>query len=79
MPVEDIHAAVRGILSEVLTIPVAGIGDESLLRDDLEVDSLDLAEIDAALDDLGLRVDPDDLRQAVTVGDLFALVAGVVR
>lgn len=56
----DPVAAARDRIALILEIAAAELTDEADFRDDLEADSLQIAEISAVLeDDFGLEPDPD--------------------
>lgn len=47
----------------------------ALLKDDLDIDSLDLVEVALTLEDaLGLTLPEDDLDTVTTVGDIVSLI-----
>jgi len=47
----------------------------ALLKDDLDIDSLDLVEVALALEDtFGFTLPEDDLDNIVTVGDIVSLI-----
>jgi acyl carrier protein len=52
-----------------------GIVPGALLKDDLDVDSLDLVEVALALEDaLGLTLPEEDMDGITTVGDIISLI-----
>ena len=62
------------LVAEILEIDAAGIGLDNDLEG-LDWDSLSRLSFVAELDDRGISVSPDDLAQARTVADLFALTS----
>jgi acyl carrier protein len=77
MPGLTADIAVEAV-NEVLANKRNRIGhvDESVPLEALELDSLDVAELFAALEERsGLELDPDSARSLVTVGDLANLRA----
>jgi acyl carrier protein len=73
MTTEEITAIVNDVLFKVLAVPADKITAEAELLEDLGADSLDFAEISAALADRGVSVDKTDMKELVTVADLIAL------
>ena len=62
------------LVAEILEIDAAGVGLDNDLEG-LDWDSLSRLSFVAELDDRGISVSPDDLAQARTVADLFALTS----
>ncbi|MFI0977652.1 phosphopantetheine-binding protein [Streptomyces sp. NPDC021093] len=70
-----VSSAVTEILMRILSVSEDDVKPESRLADDLDADSLDLAEIAAALAARGFLVDKSDVKaRASTVAELVALV-----
>jgi acyl carrier protein len=64
----------HGIAPEV---DLAGIGDDALLQDELELDSMDFLNLVTALhEETGIDVPEHDYPQLATVGGFVAFVAG---
>lgn len=75
LPNALISAAVTEVLAHILSVPEEKVTPESRLVDDLDADSLDVAEIAAALTSRGFLVDKADIKsRAATVADLIGLV-----
>lgn len=69
-------AAVKQTLIDVLHIAEERITPEARLREDLEMDSLDMVEVITHVeDDLGHSVDEEFLTDVQSVGDVAALVS----
>ncbi|MFJ3906393.1 phosphopantetheine-binding protein [Streptomyces sp. NPDC090025] len=74
-PDTKISDAVTEVVMHILSVSEDQVTPESRLADDLDADSLDLAEIAAALVARGFVVDKADVKaRASTVADLVALV-----
>jgi acyl carrier protein len=75
LPDALIAAAVTEVLSDILSVPEQNVVPGARLVDDLDADSLDFAEIAAALSARGFPVDKADLKtSAATVADLVTLL-----
>lgn len=73
-PRADIKTAVTEVLASILSVTPAEVTPEARLVADLDADSLDFAEIAAALTARGIRVDKADIKiSATTVADLVDL------
>ncbi len=69
-------AILREVMAEVLAIDPELIVEEANLREDLEADSLDLAEIVMALQDrLGISLPEQGLKEVTTVGQALDWVS----
>lgn len=72
---ENLTKKVIEILARVSGKPVSEIGPQSLLRQDLELDSLNFIELDFEIKHNGLPAIPEaDLRDIQKVGDVVQLV-----
>ncbi|MBD0711211.1 MULTISPECIES: acyl carrier protein [unclassified Streptomyces] len=70
----DAEQLVRYHLSKILDRDLTGLAPETDLERDLEVDSLDVAELSAALKGAGVDVSREEVAAARRYGDLIALV-----
>jgi acyl carrier protein len=69
---------IRGVLENELGIPAEKITLSANMRDDLEMDSLDLMEMATILEDrFGGGIDKDDIEQVRTIGDVVVVVASL--
>jgi len=67
---------VKQAVAEALGIPRSRVQLDSLLREDLGADSLDLVEIAVALEEaFGIEVPDEEMERAHTVRDLVRYVA----
>ena len=80
-PVDDVLAAVRRAVADVLEVDPAAVTSASRLREDLRADSLALLEVVEILErrlaapgEAGPRVDDEELDGLRTAGDLVELV-----
>jgi acyl carrier protein len=65
------------IAVQVLSVDAAKVTKEASFADDLEADSLDLAELVMALEDeFDITVEEEELGDIKTVGDALAMVEG---
>ncbi|MFD3583629.1 acyl carrier protein [Streptomyces sp. NPDC058683] len=73
---EEVLGQLRQLCARVLSVPEEELVPQARLVADLEADSLDFAEMEAALEDVfGLKLDGDDtVTRAVTFGDVTDLV-----
>jgi acyl carrier protein len=78
---EEVLVKVREHLSSELEVPLAGIGEPTRFRDDLDADSLDLYELVMELEDTyGVRISEEEAATIETVGqavDFVVLRLGV--
>ena len=62
---------IAGIIAEVLNIDPDEITPDSNFTEDLNADSLDMAQIVMAFEDeLGIEIDPEDIGSIQTVSDV---------
>ncbi|MFC0039933.1 acyl carrier protein [Actinomadura rayongensis] len=70
----------REEIAEVAGIDGSTVGPSANLAEDYDVDSLELMEIATRLEDrLGVRLDPADLKDTTTVGDVVGYLGDVLR
>jgi acyl carrier protein len=58
-------------LGAAIRVDIEGIGPETLIEDDLEIDSLQMIEVVLTMDDLGAALSEEAATTIVTVGDLY--------
>ncbi|HEX4225772.1 MAG TPA: acyl carrier protein [Pseudonocardiaceae bacterium] len=75
----DVLAAIGEILREVLHQPELTISDAALLRDELGLDSADIAELIVELEARTLIPLPDELLEPTDAGDPLASVGSLAR
>ena len=64
------------ILESQLGIDTTEVTEDTSFRDDLKIDSLDLYELVTALEDeYGIEIQPEELDEVKTVGDVIAFLA----
>jgi acyl carrier protein len=69
----------KALAVEVLAVEPDKVVPEAAFGDDLEADSLDLAELVMALEDeFGITVEEDELEDVRTVGQAFDLVTSKI-
>jgi len=75
---EEIRAGLAEILkvvSEDKPIDLASVGDDTMLRDGLGLDSLQVTEMLFEIEErLGAKIEDEEAMQLRTVGDLIALI-----
>lgn len=75
METDELFLTVQAVCAEVLGVPVESVTPASTLRDDLEADSLDVAELAMALEDkVGGSLPEQKMKEVVTVSDAVDLV-----
>lgn len=75
METDELYLTVRAVCAEVLGVPADSVTPDSKLRDDLEADSLDVAELAMALEDkVGGSLPEEQMKEVVTVSDAVELV-----
>lgn len=76
MPTNDeVLAVLREVISDVTGIPVEELGLEMSFVDDLDLDSLAVAEIVVAIDErLAIPIPDEDINSLTTVSDLLMYV-----
>jgi acyl carrier protein len=71
----EIFAEVKTRISTMFEIDPASIQENSLLREDLDLDSIDAIDLAVKIQELtGARVDEAQLRGVRTVGDVVDLI-----
>ncbi|WP_411107236.1 acyl carrier protein [Streptomyces sp. cmx-4-9] len=73
MEIEATRELVHGLIAKILSAPPEKITPDARLREDLDADSLDFAELTAALAEHGIHLDKAHVREAVTVEALVTL------
>ncbi|MFI0370696.1 acyl carrier protein [Actinomadura sp. 1N219] len=70
----------RGLIAEVLDLPVAEVTDEAHFLDDLDVDSLMALEIMVRLEKAyGLRLEETELESITTLAGTYDLLDGRLK
>ncbi|MGW3352415.1 acyl carrier protein [Nonomuraea rubra] len=69
---EDIVTVVREHCARILKVDPGRVTEDALLREDLEADSLDLAELHVALEDTWGPLPRETLADVRTVADVLA-------
>ncbi len=76
---EELFERFRAKAVEVLSVEPERITPEASFGDDLDADSLDLAELVMALEDeFDITVEEEELEGVRTIGQAFALVTGKI-
>lgn len=72
---EEVLADLRRVISDVTGLPVRELDPEKSFIDDLDLDSLAVAEIVVAIDErLSVRIPDEDIERLVTIMDLLTYV-----
>ncbi|MCP3821635.1 acyl carrier protein [Streptomyces sp. A3M-1-3] len=72
---QDLLAAIASLLDEIAEIPADSVQADSRFKDDLDVDSLLMVELSAAVEDtFGVDIPDDEFGHIRTVGDLIACI-----
>ncbi|MDX3225001.1 acyl carrier protein [Streptomyces sp. ME19-01-6] len=72
---DDLFKAMVEACTEILGVSEDAVTPEAVLRDDLEADSLDLAELTMALEDrVGVSIPEQDFKRVTTVSDTLDLI-----
>ena len=75
----EISTEIRTRIAEMCEVDAASIREESLLREDLDLDSIDAIDLAVRIQELtGARVQESALRSVRTVADVVNLVEGVL-
>ncbi|AQT74955.1 MULTISPECIES: acyl carrier protein [Streptomyces] len=73
---EKLFEAVTALLEEIAEVPADTVTRESHFRDDLDVDSLLMVELSAAIEDqFNVDIADDEYSTIQTVGDLVDIIA----
>ncbi|MHA6757139.1 acyl carrier protein [Streptacidiphilus sp. PAMC 29251] len=73
MDIEATRTLVYGLIAKILSTPPEEITPDARLREDLDADSLDFAELTVALSEHGIHLDKAHVRESVTVEALVTL------
>jgi acyl carrier protein len=74
----EIFAEVQRRIAEMFELDADSIREDSLLREDLDLDSIDAIDLAVRIQELtGARVQEAELRNVRTVGDVVDLIARV--
>ncbi|WP_159623402.1 acyl carrier protein [Ruania rhizosphaerae] len=74
---EEVLAALRNVINDVTGIPLEDLALSKSLTDDLDLDSLAIAEIVVAIEDrLSIPIPDEDIKSLVTVSDLVVYAGG---
>jgi acyl carrier protein len=72
---DQVLEEVQRRMSEMFEIDRSSIREDSLLRDDLDLDSIDAIDLAVKIQEItGARVDESQLRNVRTVGDVVDLI-----
>lgn len=72
---QAVSEKVRKALAESLELPEEDIAEDSLFKEDLDADSLDLVELLLQMERVyGFKVSDDEASEIITVGDAVDLV-----
>ncbi len=72
---EDVFKKIAATMAEQLDFPEADITEESLFKEDLDADSLDLVELLLMMEEeYGFSVSDDEAAEILTVGQAVDLV-----
>ena len=72
---DEVLERVRSALAEALELPLEDIREDSLLREDLDADSLDLVELLLQMEsEYGFKVSNEEAAEIRTVGDAVDLI-----
>ena len=75
----DISQQVTSILAELFEVDPESISENSLLYEDLDIDSIDAVDLIVELKSYtGKNVDPEDFNSVKTVGDVVNIVSKLV-
>ena len=75
----DISQQITSILAELFEVDPESISENSLLYEDLDIDSIDAVDLIVELKSYtGRNVDPEDFKSVKTVGDLVDVVCKFV-
>ncbi|MBW5484610.1 acyl carrier protein [Streptomyces bambusae] len=72
---EKVYEAVTALLEEIAEVPADTVSRDSHFRDDLDVDSLLMVELSAAIEDqFGVNIPDDEYGSIQTVGNLVDII-----
>lgn len=76
---DDVSGEVRRRIAEMFEIDPTKVREEALLREDLDLDSIDAIDLAVRIQELtGTRLDEAVLRKVRTVGDVVDLIDGML-
>jgi|GEM_PF-3464884 len=76
---ESIRAEINSILVDEFEIAPELLLEEALIRDTLELDSLDAVDLSVTLTDrIEVEVDPSAFYELRTLGDIYEMVEGLL-
>ena len=77
--IADISQQITSILAELFEVDPESISENSLLYEDLDIDSIDAVDLIVELKSYkGKNVDPEDFISVKTVGDVVNIVSKLV-
>lgn len=72
---KEIENIVKTFFIDELEVEESKLTDNAKLKDDLRIDSLEIVDVAAMLDQhFGIKVKPDNMRALTTLGDLYAFI-----
>ena len=75
----EVSQKITTILAELFEVDPESISDNSLLYEDLDIDSIDAVDLIVELKSYtGKNVDPEDFNSVKTVGDVVNIVSKLV-
>jgi len=75
----EVSQKIHTILVELFEVDLESISDDSLLYEDLDIDSIDAVDLIIELKSYtGKNVDPEDFSSVRTVGDVVNIVSKLV-
>ena len=75
----DISQQITSILAELFEVDPESISENSLLYEDLDIDSIDAVDLIVELKSYtGKNVDPEDFNSVKTVGDVVNIISKLV-
>jgi acyl carrier protein len=76
---QAIYEKVVSILSELFEVEASGISEDSLLYEDLDIDSIDAVDLIVELKSFtGKKMSPDNFKTVRSVGDVVTAVSDLV-
>ena len=68
----------KGIIDEYVSVDLDSITTETKLREDLGLDSLDMASLACEVEDeFGIEIPDDAIYSVITVGDVIKFIEGL--
>lgn len=72
---DEVLAQLRSVASDLLEVDPDSINEDTVLGDDLEVDSLDVIDVVLSLErEYGIAIEEAELRSLTTAGDVITLI-----